>query len=85
MNNVEVKVIQIYDIVLKEIFLKVTPLIIKFWNKYNLDAKIFKHENNGNSQNDSNGTLKIPTKTLSINFDNIQKYNFVKMQQDTLF
>ncbi|CAG2245477.1 unnamed protein product [Mytilus edulis] len=85
MNNVEVKVIQIDDIVSKENFVKVTPLIFKFWNKHNLDVEIFKHDNNGNSQYGSNGTLKIPTKTMSMKFDNIQKYNFVKMPQDTLF
>lgn len=85
MNNVEVKVIQIDDVVSKENFVRVTPFIFKFWNKHNLDVEIFKQENNGNSQYGSNGALQIPTKTMSMKFDNIQKYNFVKMPQDTLF
>ncbi|CAC5426744.1 unnamed protein product [Mytilus coruscus] len=90
MNNVEVKVIQIDDVLSKENFVRVTPLIFKFWNKHNLDVEIFRHENNDifqhrNSQHKSDGILQIPTKTLSMKFDNIRKYNNVKIQQDTLF
>ncbi|CAC5426739.1 Narbonolide/10-deoxymethynolide synthase PikA1, modules 1 and 2 [Mytilus coruscus] len=85
MYNVEVKVIQIDDVVSKENFVRVTPFIFKFWHEHNLDVEIFERENNENSQYGSNGTLQIPTKTMSMKFDNIQKYNFVKMPQDTLF
>lgn len=88
MNNVQVKIIHIDDVVSKENFVRVTPFIFKFWNKHCLDVEIFKHEtceNNGNSKYEPKGTLQIPTQTMSMKFDNIQNYNFVKMPQDALF
>ncbi|XP_063446687.1 phenolphthiocerol/phthiocerol polyketide synthase subunit C-like [Mytilus trossulus] len=90
MNNVKVQVIQIDDVLSKENFVKFAPVVFKFWNKHSLNVEIFRHENNEiiqhrNRQHESNGILKVPTNTLSMKFDNIGKYNYVKIPQHYLF